>query len=46
MPGCLLGDSAYPQLRYLFTLVRKPVNRLEERYNRAHIATRNTVEIK
>ncbi|KAL5240891.1 hypothetical protein ACI65C_008301 [Semiaphis heraclei] len=29
---------------YLFTPVRNPQNRAEERYNKAHIATRNTAE--
>lgn len=44
LPGRLLGDGGYPQLGYLFTPVRNPQNRAEERYNKAHIATRNTVE--
>lgn len=39
-----LGDGGYQQLKYLFTPIRNPRNRSEELYNRAHIATRNTVE--
>lgn len=44
LPGCLLGDGGYPQLQYLFTPIRNPQTIAEERYNKAHIATRNTVE--
>jgi len=40
LPGHLLSDGGYLQLGYLFT----PQNRAEERYNKAHITTRNTVE--
>lgn len=39
-----MGDSGYPQLEYLFTPVRNPQNRAEEKYNKSHIATRNIVE--
>ncbi|XP_022177377.1 putative nuclease HARBI1 [Myzus persicae] len=44
LPGCLLSDGGYPQLQYLFTPIRNPQTIAEERYNKAHIATRNTVE--
>lgn len=44
LPGHLLGDGGYPLLEYLFTPVRNPQNRKEERYNKAQITTRNTVE--
>ncbi|XP_059049820.1 putative nuclease HARBI1 [Achroia grisella] len=42
--GRLLGDSGYPLLPYLFTPILHPVCRKEERYNSAHIKTRNSVE--
>lgn len=42
--GRLLGDSGYKLESYLFTPVLRPQNRSEEKYNEAHIATRNTVE--
>ncbi|XP_050500083.1 putative nuclease HARBI1 [Diabrotica virgifera virgifera] len=42
--GRLLGDSGYACSPYLFTPVLNPTTQQEERYNRAHIQTRNTVE--
>ncbi|KAK5648147.1 hypothetical protein RI129_003039 [Pyrocoelia pectoralis] len=42
--GKILGDSAYAQSFYLFTPVPEPHTPSEERYNRAHILTRNVVE--
>lgn len=42
--GRLLGDSGYKLEPYLFTPILRPQNRSEERYNEAHISTRNTVE--
>ncbi|XP_045456074.1 putative nuclease HARBI1 [Melitaea cinxia] len=42
--GRLLGDSGYKLEPYLFTPILRPRNRSEEKYNEAHIATRNTVE--
>ncbi|XP_046401959.1 putative nuclease HARBI1 [Ischnura elegans] len=42
--GLLLGDSGYPQLRYLYTPVRNPATPAERRYNASHIATRSAVE--
>ncbi|CAH2088499.1 unnamed protein product [Euphydryas editha] len=38
------GDSGYKLEPYLFTPILRPRNRSEEKYNEAHIATRNTVE--
>ncbi|XP_059221894.1 putative nuclease HARBI1 [Stomoxys calcitrans] len=42
--GRLLGDSGYQLTHYLFTPLLRTNNEKEERYNVAHIATRNTVE--
>ncbi|PSN31369.1 putative nuclease HARBI1 [Blattella germanica] len=42
--GILLGDSGYGQKPYLFTPVPNPQNEAENRYNRAHVKTRNIVE--
>lgn len=42
--GRLLGDSGYKQTRYLFTPLLRTTSIKEERYNSAHIATRNTIE--
>jgi len=44
IPGLLLGDNGYACKHYLLTPVLQPGNEAEERYNRAHIATRNVVE--
>lgn len=44
LPGSLLGDGGYPQLHYLFTPGHNPQTRAKKKYNKAHIATRNTVE--
>ncbi|XP_045457651.1 putative nuclease HARBI1 [Melitaea cinxia] len=40
----LLGDSAYPNRAYLLTPVLNPSNSSEQKYNDAHIATRNLIE--
>ncbi|XP_045450630.1 uncharacterized protein LOC123659460 [Melitaea cinxia] len=40
----LLGDSAYPNRAYLLTPVLNPSNSSEQKYNEAHIATRNLIE--
>ncbi|KAK4882388.1 hypothetical protein RN001_005707 [Aquatica leii] len=42
--GILLGDNGYASSRYLLTPVLNPTTPSEERYNRAHIRTRNVVE--
>ncbi|KAG8239821.1 hypothetical protein J437_LFUL019404 [Ladona fulva] len=42
--GYLLGDSAYPSKSYLLTPVLNPRTPEEQRYNRSHIRTRNTIE--
>lgn len=42
--GRLLGDSGYKQTSYLFTPLLRPTTSKEEKYNAAHIATRNTIE--
>lgn len=40
----LIGDSGYPQQRWLMTPFRNPENPPQERYNSAHILARNCVE--
>ncbi|KAJ8705242.1 hypothetical protein PYW07_011069 [Mythimna separata] len=42
--GILLGDSGYPCTPYLFTPLLNVSTPQEERYNRSHIRTRNTIE--
>ncbi|XP_017464968.1 PREDICTED: putative nuclease HARBI1 [Rhagoletis zephyria] len=42
--GRLLGDSGYKLTPYLFTPILRPQNEKEERYNIAHIGTRNAIE--
>ncbi|KAF9413696.1 hypothetical protein HW555_008142, partial [Spodoptera exigua] len=42
--GILLYDSGYPCTPYLFTPLLNPTTPQEERYNRSHSRTRNTVE--
>ena len=37
--GWLLGDSGYPQRRYLMTPVTQPADQAEERYNLKHAKT-------
>lgn len=39
-----MGDSAYPCTQFLLSPILNPTNEKEERYNAAHIRTRNTVE--
>ncbi|CAG4978584.1 unnamed protein product [Parnassius apollo] len=40
----MLGDSAYPNGPYLLTPLINPVTEAEQRYNEAHIKTRNVIE--
>lgn len=42
--GISFGDSGNPCTPYLFTPVLNPHTEAEERYNRSHIRTRNTIE--
>ncbi|XP_069696889.1 putative nuclease HARBI1 isoform X1 [Periplaneta americana] len=42
--GYLLGDGGYACKPYLLTPLLNPLTPAEQRYNRAHIKTRNTVE--
>ncbi|XP_060583052.1 putative nuclease HARBI1, partial [Ruditapes philippinarum] len=42
--GYLLGDSGYPCRPFLITPFLQPRNENEERFNKAHISTRNVVE--
>ena len=42
--GWLLGDNRYSCTRYLLTPVLSPTIGAEERYNKAHIKTRNLIE--
>lgn len=42
--GILLGDSGYAQTTYMFTPVLNAQTEAQERYNRAHISTRNIIE--
>jgi hypothetical protein len=42
--GLLIGDSGFGCTPYLLTPVLNPATRQEERYNRAHILTRNIIE--
>ncbi|KAJ8352131.1 hypothetical protein SKAU_G00236070 [Synaphobranchus kaupii] len=42
--GMLLADSGYPLRKWLMTPLLNPANDAEDRYNNAHIKTRNAVE--
>ena len=42
--GYLLGDAGYPCKPYLLTPIAAPTSPAEQRYNYAHIQTRNTIE--
>jgi len=42
--GYLLGDAGYPSKPYLLTPISTPITAAEQRYNAAHILSRNVVE--
>ena len=44
LPGHFLGDSGYPNRRYLLTPLLSPNGHKEEKYKMIHIKTRNTIE--
>ncbi|XP_050501374.1 putative nuclease HARBI1 isoform X2 [Diabrotica virgifera virgifera] len=44
IPGLLIGNSRYACKYYLFTSVLQPGNDQENRYNSAHVRTRNVAE--
>lgn len=42
--GHLIGDSGYAQTKYLYTPKLMPISAADNKYNKAHIKTRNVIE--
>ncbi|XP_015376291.1 PREDICTED: putative nuclease HARBI1 [Diuraphis noxia] len=44
LAGHLIGDSGYPQSKFLYTPKLNPSTAAENKYNKSHIKTRNVIE--
>jgi len=42
--GHLIGDSGYPQSKFLYTPKLNPSTAAENKYNKSHIKTKNVIE--